>query len=224
MIAGFGRRNTGAADRRESTNLSVDDAASAKRAMGGHDTKNGLAHSTRWRLSSRLATNRRRSVGVANRLDTGVAMTEINRSATGEYSDLGYARPIGGMANMPFPPGLKQLRSSPMAAKLGVRCERLQDAHSACGIGRRHILPKSGDDFARDLASNRGGGETSLSDQPQQQIPGMSLVSLLRRLSTPGRRGGLNLILRSIGQSAIMCSKAPDWTAYDGPYHAIQTL
>jgi hypothetical protein len=91
-------------------------------------------------------------LGIAEGIETALAMTEINRRATGELFPIWATLGDWGMANMPFPPELKQLLIFADGGKAGVEAaERVQSRALAAGIDPTYYLPKSGDDFARDL-------------------------------------------------------------------------
>ena len=91
-------------------------------------------------------------LGVGEGVETALAMTEINRRATGELFPIWATLGDWGMANMPFPSGLKQLLIFADGGKAGVTAaEKLQGRALAAGIEATYHLPKSGDDFARDL-------------------------------------------------------------------------
>jgi uncharacterized protein (DUF927 family) len=108
-------------------------------------------------------------LGVAEGTETALAMTEINRRATGNLFPIWATLGDWGMANMPFPPGLKQLLIFADGGKAGIAAaERLQGRALAAGIEALYYLPKSGDDFARDLElrlweTNPGESEPSTS-------------------------------------------------------------
>jgi hypothetical protein len=78
-------------------------------------------------------------LGVAEGTETALAMTEINRRATGELFPIWATLGDWGMANMPFPPGLKQLLIFADGGKAGVAAaERLQGRALAAGIEATH--------------------------------------------------------------------------------------
>jgi len=91
-------------------------------------------------------------LGVAEGIETALAVTEINRRATGELFPVWATLGDWGMANMPFPPGLKQLLIFADGGKAGVTAaEKLQGRALAARVEASYYLPRSGDDFARDL-------------------------------------------------------------------------
>jgi len=171
MIARIRRADTGEPTGGIHRTYLLEDGRPAKEAMGGKhkmalgptQIEGGVVM-----LASMTADGR---LGVAEGIETALAMTEINRRATGELFPIWATLGDWGMASMPFPPGLRQLLIFADGGKAGVTAaERLQGRALAAGIDAQYFLPKSGDDFARDLELRLW--ETSLSDQPTTANPG----------------------------------------------------
>ena len=153
-------------------------------------------------------------LGVAEGLETARAVTEIDRRRRSDPPDplpvwatLGTA----GMMNMPFPPGLKTLLIFADAGKAGLAvAEKLQARALAVGIDAQYYVPRSGDDFARDLELRLW--ETNPGDCP----PARSPEELDRHPEKPSESA--NLSPESVDrQSVDHVNQAPAWNVSAGP-------
>jgi len=152
MVARIRRADTGEPTGGIHRTYLLEDGRPAKEAMGGKhkmalgptQLEGGVVMLAPMTADGRL--------GVAEGCETALSMTEINRRATGEIFPIWATLGDWGMANMPFPQGLKQLLIFADGGKAGIAAaERLQSRALAAGIDASYCSPKSGDYFARDL-------------------------------------------------------------------------